>query len=229
MRWLDLLHARYHNDGLFFSDGFGADAILEESLVQRPLPAPASSPHLKAGETERILRFPSPRIDDLPEASKYAEALVVMPTNWNRDTPVCVQLAATGDEGFMARRTLVAEPLKELGIGSIVLENPYYGCRRPKDQERSYLRKVSDLWAIGLAVVSETRALLEWLREQEFRTLGVCGVSMGGAMVSQAAAWAPTLKTRATRQCSTRTACRPRSGATTRSTRLWTTPTTRRR
>jgi len=191
VRWLDLLHARYHNDGLFFSDGFGADAILEESLVQRPLPAPASSPHLKAGETERILRFSSPRIDDLPEASKYAEALVVMPTNWTRGTPVCVQLAATGDEGFMARRTLVAEPLKELGIGSIILENPYYGCRRPKDQDRSYLRKVSDLWAMGLAVVSETRALLEWLREQEFRTLGVCGVSMGGAMVSQAAALTP--------------------------------------
>ena len=82
-------------------------------------------------------------------------------------------------------------PLKEFGIGSIVLENPYYGSRRPKDQDRSYLRSVSDLWAMGLAVVSETRALLEWLKEQGFRNLGVCGVSMGGAMVSQAAALTP--------------------------------------
>jgi len=30
---------------------------------------------------------------------------------------------------------LMARPLvKEAQIGSIILENPYYGCRKPKDQ-----------------------------------------------------------------------------------------------
>lgn len=191
MRWLDLMHARYHNDGLFFIDGFGDDVVLSETLVRRETPEAIESPQLKSTETERILRFPSPWIEHLPAESKYAEALVVLPQNWNPNTPVCIQLAATGDEGFSARRRLVAEPLKEVGIGSIILENPYYGCRRPALQDRTYLRAVSDLWAMGLAVVSEARALLEWLRSQDFVNLGVCGVSMGGAMVSQVAALTP--------------------------------------
>lgn len=191
VRWLDLLHARYHNDGLFFPDGFGDESLLEESLVQRATPRPVESSPLKKGERERILRFRSPRADDLPEESRFAEALVVLPADWSHHTPICVQLAATGDEGFMARRRIVAEPLKELGIASVVLENPLYGCRRPRGQIRTYLRRVSDLWIMGLAVVAEARALLEWLREQGFQNLGVCGVSMGGAMVSQAAALTP--------------------------------------
>lgn len=191
MRWLDLLHARYHNDGLFFVDGFGDPETLALSLVRRELPEPAHSRHLKTGESERILRFPSPMLELLPNESKFAEALVVMPEGWDRDTPVCVQLAATGDEGFLARRSLVAEPLRELGIGSIIVENPFYGSRRPKNQESTYLRTVSDLWAMGLAVVAEARSLLGWLKEQEFRFLGICGVSMGGAMASHAAALTP--------------------------------------
>lgn len=191
MRWLDLLHARYQNDAFFFVDGWGDQDILGESLIQRALPAPAESKPLKKEESERIIRFPSPRIDHLPEESKLAEALVVMPPEWTVDTPVCVQLAATGDEGFMDRRRVVAGPLLEAGIGSVILENPFYGRRKPKRQNRTYLRQVSDLWIMGLAVVAETRALLEWLREQGFLNLGVCGVSMGGAMVSQAAALTP--------------------------------------
>jgi hypothetical protein len=186
-----MLHARYHNDAFFFVDGFGDQDLLSQSLVQRPLPAPPKSKPLKKEERERILRFPSPRIDDLPEESKFAEALVVMPPEWTLETPVCVQLAATGDEGFMDRRRVVAEPLLEFGIGSVILENPLYGCRRPKEQDRTYLRTVSDLWIMGMAVVAETRALLEWLRGQGFVNLGVCGVSMGGAMVGQAAALTP--------------------------------------
>ena len=132
MRWLDLLHARYQNDAFFFVDGWGDQDILGESLIQRALPAPAESKPLKKEESERIIRFPSPRIDHLPEESKLAEALVVMPPEWTVDTPVCVQLAATGDEGFMDRRRVVAGPLLEAGIGSVILENPFYGRRKPK-------------------------------------------------------------------------------------------------
>lgn len=188
MRWLDLVHARYHNDGKFFSQGWGDRNILAQSLIQRARPAAADVTSTGEDQLAQILRFPSPRASELPHESKIADALFILPDGWDQDTPVCVQLAATGDEGFEARQKFVAEPLASKGIGSVILENPFYGTRRPPDQDGTYVRTVSDLWLMGLAVVAETRAILAWLRQQGFLNLGVTGVSMGGAMVSQAAA-----------------------------------------
>jgi Alpha/beta hydrolase domain containing 18 len=188
VRWLDLLHARYHNDDLFFSDGWGDPETLALPLVQKLAPAPADASKVEPGDSVRVLRFESPWSVKLPQASKIAEALVVLPDEWNYQTPVCIQLAATGDEGFSERKRVVATPLRELGIGSVILENPFYGCRRPTDQNKTYLRTVSDLWIMGLAIVAEARALLGWLRGQGFQNLGVCGVSMGGAMAGQTVA-----------------------------------------
>ncbi len=188
MRWLDHLHARYHNDDLFFSDGWGDEDLLKETLVRRDPPPQAQAPHLQRGDSTRIVRFESPWAEALPAESRFAEALIVLPDEWNRDTPICIQLAATGDEGFGDRQKVVAEPLRSFGIGSVILENPYYGSRRPREQNRTYLKTVSDLWAMGLAIVAESRALLGWLENQGFSTLGVCGVSMGGAMASQTVA-----------------------------------------
>jgi pimeloyl-ACP methyl ester carboxylesterase len=91
----------------------------------------------------------------------------------------------------LARQKYVATPLHQFGIGSVLIESPYYGTRKPSRQFGTYLDTVSDLWCMGLAVVSEARAVLEWLRAQGFQTLAVCGVSMGGAMASQTAALTP--------------------------------------
>lgn len=188
MRWLDLLHARYHNDGFFFSDGWGHRKTLEIPLVQSAPPWQLDLTPLAASERSRVLRFLSPFHEILPEESTVSEALLLLPENSTLSTPICVQLAATGDQGFEARRTLIAEPLLRNGIGSVILENPYYGARRPRRQQRTYLRTVSDLWAMGLSIVSEARAILQWLRKQGYQNLGIAGVSMGGAMASQAAA-----------------------------------------
>lgn len=191
VRWLDLLHARYHNDGLFFSDGWGHRGTLELPLVQLGEATELELAPLATGENTRVLRFLSPFHHLLPEQSTVAEALLVLPLEWTLETPICIQLASTGDEGFATRRELVAEPLLRDGIGSIIVENPYYGSRRPARQQRTYLRTVSDLWAMGLSVVAETRALLHWLKRQGFQNLGVVGVSMGGAMASQATSLTP--------------------------------------
>jgi hypothetical protein len=38
-------------------------------------------------------------------------------------------------KGFWRRRQMMAKPLlKEGGIASVILENPFYGLRKPKDQ-----------------------------------------------------------------------------------------------
>lgn len=83
---------------------------------------------------------------------------MILPKNWNATLkPVCLHLAGTGDhvcllnfhcgketlfieflffwQYFYRRRMLLAKPLlKEYGIASILLENPYYGIRKPKQQ-----------------------------------------------------------------------------------------------
>ena len=74
----------------------------------------------------------------------------------------------------------MAKPLLQAGIGSIILENPYYGHRKPKDQLRSSLHFVSDIFVMGGCLILESIALLNWLERMGFGPLGVSGISMGG-------------------------------------------------
>uniref|UniRef100_A0A1A8CEX7 Chromosome 4 open reading frame 29 n=1 Tax=Nothobranchius kadleci TaxID=1051664 RepID=A0A1A8CEX7_NOTKA len=61
-----------------------------------------------------------------PEAVK-ARFQFIVPKRWQKNRPVCIQLAGTGDHFFWRRRTLMARPMvKEAGMGSLLLENPYY-------------------------------------------------------------------------------------------------------
>ncbi|RVE67564.1 hypothetical protein OJAV_G00104230 [Oryzias javanicus] len=61
-----------------------------------------------------------------PEAVK-ARFQFIVPKVWKKNRPVCIQLAGTGDHFFWRRRTLMARPMiKEAGMASLLLENPYY-------------------------------------------------------------------------------------------------------
>ncbi|XP_051819758.1 protein ABHD18 isoform X2 [Antechinus flavipes] len=81
----------------------------------------------------------------------------------------------------------MARPMiKEACMASLLLENPYYGCRKPKDQVRSSLKNVSDLFVMGGALVLESAALLHWLEREGYGPLGMTGISMGGHMASLA-------------------------------------------
>ena len=72
--------------------------------------------------------------------------------------------------------------LKERGIASVLVENPYYGLRKPRKQLRSSLFFVSDLFIMGAALIFESQVLLRWAREEGFGPLVCHGVSMGGHM-----------------------------------------------
>ncbi|XP_039607643.1 protein ABHD18 isoform X3 [Polypterus senegalus] len=81
----------------------------------------------------------------------------------------------------------MARPMiKETCMASLLLENPYYGYRKPKDQVRSCLKNVSDLFVMGGALVLESSALLHWLEREGYWPLGMTGISMGGHMASLA-------------------------------------------
>ena len=122
----------------------------------------------------------------LPKESRYAHVKWVVPVQDGTagDMKSCVvHLAATGDHGFARRESLLAIPLaKYNGIGSIILESPYYGIRKPHYQSRSKLKYVSDLLLLGKATIEETLFILQWILQHEGMEtkLGVSGISMGG-------------------------------------------------
>ena len=141
--------------------------------------------------------FVSPLLDYcpglLPEESEMARFQAIVPINHSgKRQPMCVQLAGTGDHHFWRRRNLIAKPLlKENSVGSVMLVNPYYGCRKPKTQTRSSLNCVVDLFVMGCALIAETSVLLNWCELQGYGPLAVTGVSMGGHMASVAATFVP--------------------------------------
>lgn len=126
----------------------------------------------------------------MPKEVETATFQVILPSKWKdpKVKPICIHLAGTGDHFFWRRRLLMANPLlKEYGIASILLENPYYGTRKPKGQLRSSLHNVSDLFIMGGALILESLVLLHWCQKQGYGPLGLTGISMGGHMASLAA------------------------------------------
>lgn len=123
----------------------------------------------------------------LPKEAVKARFQFIVPRKWQKNRPVCIHLAGTGDHFFWRRRTLMARPMiKEAGMASLLLENPYYGYRKPKDQLRSSLKNVSDLFVMGGALILESTVLLRWLHGEGYWPLGMTGISMGGYMASLA-------------------------------------------
>uniref|UniRef100_H2YPB3 AB hydrolase-1 domain-containing protein n=1 Tax=Ciona savignyi TaxID=51511 RepID=H2YPB3_CIOSA len=130
--------------------------------------------------------------DVVPSVSQTAKFEVVMPKRLLTSTkpglkPACIHMAGTGDHGFHRRRELLGKPLLEAGITSVLLENPFYGSRKPKDQWRSGLLHVNDLFVMGSCLILEAQVLLHWLKRNGFGPLGLTGISMGGHMASLAA------------------------------------------
>ncbi|CAF4219473.1 unnamed protein product, partial [Rotaria sordida] len=68
--------------------------------------------------------------------------------------------------------------------GSILLENPYYGLRKPSDQSRSSLLYVTDLYITGEVLVLETLILLHWCQKMKLTPAILHGFSLGGYMAS---------------------------------------------
>ncbi|XP_042238779.1 protein ABHD18-like isoform X4 [Homarus americanus] len=128
----------------------------------------------------------------LPKESEKATFQLVFPKVWRTHLkPTCLHLAGTGDHGFWRRKMLMGKPLlDESGIASAILENPFYGCRKPKDQIRSSLHNVSDLFVMGGCLVLESLAIFNWCERLGFGPLGITGISMGGhGVLSGAINW----------------------------------------
>ncbi|MCO5608097.1 hypothetical protein L7F22_062303 [Adiantum nelumboides] len=141
-----------------------APTRLDDALVQvpppsnwPPLPLPIR-PHWRT-----VWETPSARLQEgafftpcdeqlrnaLPLESYIARVALLIPRNSHPANTSCViHLAGTGDHGFQRRLKLGAPLLKE-NIATMVLESPFYGERRPKQQQGAKLLCVSDLLLLG--------------------------------------------------------------------------------
>lgn len=190
---LDRLYAGQSNKRLFFGQGWG-DMPLLKNLMEAGFRIPHAQDLTIAWGREcrekdaRIRQgsFVSPfDAAGFPKESRTGYVELVLPQAATTQTPICLHFAATGDEGFARRRIVLALPLAEHGIGSLILENPFYGKRRPPGQHGKMLNRFVDLYLMGAATVREGRSLMQWLQREGYGRLGVCGISMGGHMAAQ--------------------------------------------
>jgi pimeloyl-ACP methyl ester carboxylesterase len=200
MHWLDALAARLTvaRQPRFFEEGWGSNALLEK-LTRGPqgfaFPELSEVRLRHLGREGRLLvqegRFPSPAaVGSLPAACQEARFQLLLPQDAGPRPPVCVFLAASGDEGFGVRRFLARE-LARHGVGALLLENPYYGSRRPPGQKGHAVRTVADLLLMFRATAVEATALLGWLLATGHPKVGISGYSMGGSIAAYAAAMFP--------------------------------------
>lgn len=192
MHLLDLLFGVVARGPRFFSDGWGDRALchatdpVELARFDPPLVNVTLGPPRRAhGGLLQEGSFASPE-RCLPACARQARFRLLLPER--RPTGVAIHLAASGDQGFDLRLRFAA-PLLARGLGALVLENPFYGARRPANQLRHAVRSVSDLHLMGRATFAEGRALLRWLVEvRGIARVGVTGYSMGGQLAAMVGA-----------------------------------------
>jgi len=177
------------------SNGWGDLALIEQirrlaEQIDRATPAEPiellweDGEPLSGGGTLFRGRFVSPAMSLLqPVQSRTARIEFLLPARTIKGVrpPVYLHLAATGEQGFLIRKRL-ALPLVQRGYGAVFLENPFYGLRKPTGQIQTFVRTMSDQFAMNMATIMEARSLLRWLREQGYDRLGLVGYSQGGFM-----------------------------------------------
>lgn len=183
----------------FFSRGWGdlrACEAVKRHFAQAPAPAAIAVEwdgdwQIVDGCRQRDGRFLTPYFRDwLPRQAHTSYFRMVLPQSLDVP-PVYVHTATTGEEDYAMREQAIAYPLARQGIGTVMLEHPFLGRRRPQWQLTSKLEHVADLLLLGGVVVEEARALLAWLRGQGFDRLGVTGISKGGHLAAMAGALTP--------------------------------------
>ena len=163
----------------FFTDGWGDLSAIQAADLPSGNPPPIAIEWVSdtAGGGIRISVgiFESP-VATLPDHARHGAVTRILPVD---GTDRMVVLMAAWNEHDSRARFGIARRLAKRGIGSLVLENPYYGIRRPTDHDGQPIRTVADFFRMGIGAVTEGRGLLASVREEGLIP-GVAGYSMGG-------------------------------------------------
>lgn len=195
VHWMDRVNIRMMKRAHCFQDGWGDLSSMHE-IAQRLReggPVDPIQPELTAatrvlGAHLRIGHFESPETR-LPDEVRTARFWWLHPT----DRPVrgaVVMFAAWGDEGPALRGRMVGQLVRE-GVSIVILENPFYGCRRRAGQVSSGLRTVGDFVLMQGTAWREGRALHAWAQQQIDGPVALVGYSMGGHLAGAIAATTP--------------------------------------
>ena len=202
---LDAWYFRYHchvnrRSPAMFHRGWGNHAAIAEVNSQwcsQDLPAEIDMRWdtewacMKGDLWMRSAHFATPRFQEfLPEASQQARLHFVSPSP-GCSGPVVVLMPTSREVGVHGRIPM-ARQLAHLGIGSVLLESPYMGSRKPAAQHGSTLGHFSDFLMLSAVCIEEACAVLAWLARQDIGPLGVAGVSKGGYLAAVAGLRSPS-------------------------------------
>ena len=123
----------------------------------------------------RDISFESPE-DRLPERVRTVRARWIEPAA--RAARTAIVHPAWSDEDYRTRQRLASD-LLDHGVGSVLVQHPFYGERRREPDMGHPIAYASDFALMGRAAVLEGRSLAAWLARQD-RVVGVTGYSMGG-------------------------------------------------
>ncbi|MFT7519463.1 MAG: pimeloyl-ACP methyl ester carboxylesterase [Kiritimatiellia bacterium] len=178
-----------------FQDGWGDLSYAEQVSSELRDPGPVvhidpvlSEPTRVLGADLRVGEFvsPDPRLPAevrsvrfwwLHPADQEVRGVIVMPASW-------------GDEGPTMRGRQVGQLVRR-GVSVVIMENPFYGCRRRVGQNAGGLRTVSDFILMQGASFIEHRSMVAWLSARVDAPLALAGYSMGGHLASAVAAITP--------------------------------------
>jgi dienelactone hydrolase len=197
MHWLDSISARAlartPPRKRVFRHGWGDPAALAAYLEESASANPIPEIPIEEGPEQpfdslvaRDFSFASPG-RFLPAPSRVARARLVGATG--EGGRLVVLMAAWNDHGYQGRLRL-ARDLAARGIASVMLEQPFYGERRPVPEDEQPIATVADFMWMGRTAVLEGRVLADHFRRRGYR-VGVTGYSMGGNMAGFLAATMP--------------------------------------
>jgi hypothetical protein len=188
---LDQLSSSISNHFKLFSDGIGDREYLETIPELTKSITPIKEIEIEWGVEKNLFIadkidgiFESPYSEFLPMETKTSHFSFIKPKNFSKDTPIVLHLAATGEEGYLKRLYTMALPLVNYGIASILLENPYYGKRKPDNQNSFLIKTISDFFKMTTATIEEGKSLLHYFLQKGHSKLAVTGISMASLVAA---------------------------------------------
>ncbi|MBS2022081.1 MAG: alpha/beta hydrolase family protein [Deltaproteobacteria bacterium] len=194
--WLDRAYAALSSRHKLFSEGWGDERVIESLASGRFFAdeiaaiGPAFGPARREGSLEvRDGSCTSP-LSRLPDATRTmhlrwlrasaSSGPTTLSARATQPRRAALLLAGSREEGY-GRRTSVFAPLAREGIDLFLLENPFYGLRRPPGQVGGNVRTVAEQMLLNLGMIEESRSLLAWMAQRHER-ITIAGYSMGGHM-----------------------------------------------
>ena len=174
----------------FFTDGWGPEELLTPIDLERvpadPIEIAWLSSAIDGGLRIGHGTFTSP-YEGLPPRARMGSVVSVMPLE---EPQRVVVLMPAWNEHEPRVRTALARRLAARGIGSVILENAYFGSRHPDPHGGHPIRTVADFMVMGGSACVEARGILAALAS-DGHTVGVSGYSMGANTAAIVAATMP--------------------------------------